>query len=135
MRILLVEDEPEIAQFIEQGLSSARYAVDHDDDGRLGPYNAAVNQYDLILCDYVLPHRDGISLARELRDRSVPTPLLMMTVVDDLDTKVRALDAGADEHALVLDGPVHLLVHVPHAHRHLAPEVRSAVDRPARSRS
>lgn len=97
MRILLVEDEPEIALFIERGLSSARYAVDHVDNGRLGLYNAAVNEYDLILCDYMLPHRDGISLARELRDRSVATPLLMMTVVDDLDTKVRALDAGADD--------------------------------------
>ena len=98
MRILLVEDEPEIATFIEKGLNQARYAVDHVDDGQLGLYNAAINQYDLILCDYVLPHRDGISLARELRDRAVGTPFLMMTVVDDLDTKVRALDAGCDDY-------------------------------------
>ncbi|MFO0702949.1 MAG: response regulator transcription factor [Candidatus Andersenbacteria bacterium] len=98
MRILLVEDEPEIARFVQRGLAEARYAVDHVDDGRLGLYQAAVNRYDLILCDYMLPQRDGITLARELRDRSVGTPLLMMTVVDDLDTKVRALDAGADDY-------------------------------------
>jgi len=98
VRILLVEDEPEIATFIERGLEQASFAVDHVDDGQQGLYQAAVNRYDLILCDYVLPNRDGISLARELRDRSVGTPLLMMTVVDDLDTKVRALDAGADDY-------------------------------------
>ncbi|MDP2587645.1 MAG: response regulator transcription factor [bacterium] len=97
MKILVVEDEPEISKFIERGLHRQRFAVDIVDDGRLGLFNASVNQYDIILCDYMLPHRDGISLTQELRDRSVKTPLLMLTVVDDLQTKVRALDAGADD--------------------------------------
>lgn len=98
MRILLIEDEPEIAKFIEQGLQRARYAVDYVDDGRLGVYQAAVNPYDLILCDYMLPLKDGISLVSELRAKKVKTPVLMLTVVDDLDTKVRALDSGADDY-------------------------------------
>jgi len=97
MKILVVEDEPEISRYIERGLNRRQFAVDVVDDGRLGLYNAAVNQYDIILCDYMLPHRDGISLTRELRDRSIGTPLLMLTVVDDLQTKIRALDAGADD--------------------------------------
>ena len=98
MRILLIEDEPEIAKFIEQGLIRARYAVDYVDDGKLGVYQASVNKYDLILCDYMLPLKDGISLVRELRDKKITTPVLMLTVVDDLDTKVRALDSGADDY-------------------------------------
>ena len=97
MRILLVEDEPEIAKFIENGLQRERFVVDTVDDGRNGLYQAAVHRYDLILCDYMLPHRNGIDLTRELRDRSVATPLLMLTVVDDLDTRVQALNAGADD--------------------------------------
>lgn len=97
MKVLVVEDEPEIARYIERGLHRHNFAVDSVDDGRLGLFNASVNQYDIILCDYMLPHRDGITLARELRDRSIDTPLLMLTVVDDLQTKIRALDAGADD--------------------------------------
>ncbi len=97
MRILVVEDEPEISRYIERGLNRRQFAVDVVEDGRLGLYSAAVNTYDVILCDYMLPHRDGISLTRELRDRSIATPLLMLTVVDDLQTKIRALDAGADD--------------------------------------
>lgn len=97
MRILLVEDEPEISKFIEDGLARQRFAVDVADDGNLGLFSAAVNQYDVILCDYMLPHRDGITLTKELRGRSIGTPLLMLTVCDDLDTKVRALNAGADD--------------------------------------
>ncbi|MFH0830737.1 MAG: response regulator transcription factor [Parcubacteria group bacterium] len=97
MRVLIVEDEPEISRYIERNLGRFNFAVDTVEDGRLGLYQAAVNRYDVILCDYMLPHRDGISLTRELRDRSVATPLLMLTVVDDLQTKVQALDAGADD--------------------------------------
>jgi DNA-binding response OmpR family regulator len=97
MRILLIEDEPEVAKFIEDGLRRERFAVDTVDDGKLGLYQACVTTYDLILCDYMLPHRNGINLAQELRGRSVGTPFLMLTVVDDLDTKVRALNAGADD--------------------------------------
>ncbi|MFO0704872.1 MAG: response regulator transcription factor [Candidatus Andersenbacteria bacterium] len=97
MKILVVEDEPEISRYLERGLNRRNYSVDVVDDGRLGLFNAAVNRYDIILCDYMLPHRDGISLTRELRERSVGTPLLMLTVVDDLQTKIRALDAGVDD--------------------------------------
>lgn len=97
MRLLLIEDEPEIAVHITRGLERASYAVDTVDDGQLGLYTASVNQYDLILCDYMLPHRDGITLARELRARNIGTPMLMLTVVDDLGTKIKALDAGIDD--------------------------------------
>jgi len=97
MKVLLVEDEPEIAKFIEDGLNRANYAVDTVDDGQNGLYQAAINKYDLILCDYMLPHRDGIALTKELRARSIATPLLMLTVVDDMATKIKALDAGADD--------------------------------------
>jgi two-component system copper resistance phosphate regulon response regulator CusR len=97
MRILLVEDEPEIAKFIENGLERERFVVDTVEDGRNGLYQAAVHRYDLILCDFMLPHRNGIDLTRELRDRAIATPLLMLTVVDDLGTRVQALNAGADD--------------------------------------
>ncbi len=98
MRILLIEDEPEIAKFIERGLERAKYAVDTVDDGKLGLFQAAVNKYDIILCDYMLPLKNGLEVTHALREKGVKTPLLMLTVVDDLDTKVKALDAGADDY-------------------------------------
>lgn len=97
MKVLIVDDEPEISNYICRALQRARFAVDVADDAPTGIYRAAVNDYDIILCDYMMPDKDGIAVTRELRSRENNTPILMLTVVDDLQTKVRALDAGVDD--------------------------------------
>ncbi len=98
MRILVVEDEAGIARFIRQGLSEAGYAVDVASDGEEGLDYALVAPYDLIILDILLPKMDGLRLLRELRDRGVRTPVLLLTALDAVDDRVRGLDSGADDY-------------------------------------
>ncbi len=98
MRILAVEDEPGIAQFVRQGLSEAGYAVDVARDGEEGLDYALAAEYDAIVLDVLLPRMDGLSLLRELRDRGIKTPVLLLTARDAVDDRVQGLDAGADDY-------------------------------------
>ncbi len=98
MRILVVEDEAGIAQFIRQGLSEAGYAVDVAGDGEEGLDYALAAEYDAIVLDILLPRMDGLDLLRELRDRAVMTPVLLLTARDAVEDRVRGLDAGADDY-------------------------------------
>ena len=98
MRILLVEDEPRVAGFIAKGLREQTYAVDIARDGEQALYNAAVNEYDLVILDVMLPARDGHSVCRELRASGVRAPILMLTARDAVDDRVAGLDSGADDY-------------------------------------
>ena len=98
MRILVVEDENSIGQFIQEGLGEAGYAVDWVQDGRLGlDYGLGV-EYDVIVLDLMLPGLNGLDLLRELRNRHSTTPVLCLTARDTLEDRVRGLDAGADDY-------------------------------------
>jgi DNA-binding response OmpR family regulator len=98
MRVLVVEDEPDIAQFISQGLDEAGYAVDLAKDGAAGlDYFLAV-EYDLILLDIMLPKIDGLQLLQELRRRNIQTPVLVLTARDEIGDRIKGLDAGADDY-------------------------------------
>jgi DNA-binding response OmpR family regulator len=98
MRVLVVEDEPDIAQFISQGLDESGYAVDLAKDGAAGlDYFLAV-EYDLILLDIMLPKIDGLHLLKELRNRNIQTPVLVLTARDDIGDRIKGLDAGADDY-------------------------------------
>lgn len=98
MRVLVVEDEPDIAQFISQGLDEAGYAVDLAKDGAAGlDYFLAV-EYDLILLDIMLPKIDGLHLLKELRNRNIQTPVLVLTARDAIADRIQGLDAGADDY-------------------------------------
>jgi DNA-binding response OmpR family regulator len=98
MRVLVIEDEPDIAQFINQGLDEAGYAVDLAKDGAAGlDYFLAV-EYDLILLDIMLPKIDGLHLLQELRSRNMQTPVLVLTARDGIDDRIKGLDAGADDY-------------------------------------
>ena len=81
MRILLVEDEPRMANVIAKGLREQSYAVDVAQDGDAGLYQAAINDYDVIVLDVLLPQRDGFEVCRELRKRGNATPVLMLTAL------------------------------------------------------
>jgi heavy metal response regulator len=98
MRILVVEDERKVASFIRSGLREEGYAVDVAADGEKGEDLAAVNEYDLILLDIMLPGLDGVSLLRRIRAAGSTVPVIMLTAKDSVDDKVRGLDAGADDY-------------------------------------
>ncbi|MDX8410332.1 MAG: response regulator transcription factor [Mariprofundaceae bacterium] len=98
MKILVVEDEERVAQFIQKGLREEGHAVDVAHDGEQGAYLGAVNEYDLILLDLMLPKKDGITICRELRDHGISTPIMMLTARDTVEDKVQGLDAGADDY-------------------------------------
>lgn len=97
-RILLVEDERRISGFIRKGLEEEGYAVDVAPDGASGFERGASGDYDLILLDVMLPGLDGRTLCRQLRERGITTPVLMLTARDALDDRVAGLDSGADDY-------------------------------------
>ena len=98
MRILLVEDEPRMANVIAKGLRENSYAVDVTEDGEAALYQASINDYDLIILDVLLPKRDGFEVCRELRARPDSTPILMLTARATVDDRVAGFDAGADDY-------------------------------------
>jgi DNA-binding response OmpR family regulator len=98
MRILVAEDEPGVAQFIEQGLTEAGYAVDVACDGQEGLAFALSVAYDVIVLDIMLPRMDGLAMLREIRLRGRKTPVLLLTARDTVDDRVRGLDSGADDY-------------------------------------
>jgi len=98
MRVLVVEDEPGIAQFICQGLREAGYAVDVAHDGQEGLDYVYVAEYDVLVLDILLPKLDGLHVLRALRDRGVKTPVLLLTAKDTVEDRVRGLDVGADDY-------------------------------------
>lgn len=98
MRILLVDDEARMAGFIAKGLREQAYAVDVAHDGDQALYNAAVNVYDLVILDVLLPGQDGYAVCRGLRAAGLTAPILMLTALDAVDDRVAGLDAGADDY-------------------------------------
>lgn len=97
-RVLVVEDEPKIAAFIQQGLREEHYAVDVAHDGEEALDRATSVEYDLIVLDILLPKRDGISVCKELREMEIHTPVLMLTARDTIEDRVTGLDSGADDY-------------------------------------
>jgi two-component system, OmpR family, copper resistance phosphate regulon response regulator CusR len=100
LRILLVEDEARVAGFVAKGLREQSYAVDIARDGEEALYQAAVNSYDLIVLDVLLPAKDGHTVCRELRASGVRTPILMLTALGSVDDRVTGLDCGADDYLI-----------------------------------
>jgi heavy metal response regulator len=98
VRILVIEDEPKVARFLERGLKQQAYAVDVADNGEDGLQLATDHDYDLIVLDVMLPGRDGFGVLRELRAARRATRVLMLTARDGLADRVRGLDLGADDY-------------------------------------
>jgi DNA-binding response OmpR family regulator len=96
MRILIVEDDVQIADMLAEALGNYQYVVDIAKDGEMAWNWLEVCQYDLILLDVTLPKINGIRLCQQLRDRRSTVPILMLTARDTLEDKVLGLDAGAD---------------------------------------
>ncbi len=98
MRVLLVEDEAQIADFVTRGLSEQGYAVDVAYDGDEALYWPDVAEFDVIILDVMLPGRDGIEVCRSFRGRGIRTPILMLTARDAVEDRVLGLDSGADDY-------------------------------------
>lgn len=100
MRILVVEDERKISAYVKRGLEEQGYAVDVAYTGREALDWAAAAPYDVIILDVLLPEKDGFTVCRELRERGLRTPIIMLTARDSVDDRVRGLDAGADDYLI-----------------------------------
>ncbi len=98
MRILLVEDDEGISNFIVKGLEEAAYAIDVAVDGEEALYQVSINEYDAIILDVMIPYKNGIEVCREIREEGLDTPILMLTARDAVKDRIKGLDAGADDY-------------------------------------
>ena len=98
MRILIVEDEPQMAGLLARGLEEELYEVSVAKDGKTALDLSTSNEFDVILLDVMLPKIGGLEVARQIRQREQSTPLLMLTARDALPDIVKGLDAGADDY-------------------------------------
>jgi len=98
MTILVVEDEHKITRFIQRGLEMEHYTVDVAYDGEEALDKLGVNDYDLIILDLMLPKKDGIEVCKEIRDKKIDAPVIMLTARDTIEDRIRGLDQGADDY-------------------------------------
>lgn len=98
MRVLVVEDDPQIASFITTGLQQAGFAVDHAVDGDEGLHLAVTEPYDTVVVDVMLPKRDGLSVVEELRRRKINTPVLILSAKRSVDDRIKGLQKGGDDY-------------------------------------
>jgi DNA-binding response OmpR family regulator len=98
VRILLVEDEPKVAGFVQRGLTAERYAVDVSADGQEGWELADTYPYDLIILDLMLPTLEGKEILQRIRKKNTTVPILVLTARDTVEDKVRLFEMGADDY-------------------------------------
>lgn len=98
MRILVVEDERKVASFIKRGLEAAHYSVEVEHDGEAALKQLLEKEYDLVILDVMLPKLDGLSLTKEIRQRRINVPVLVLTARVTVADKVLGLDLGADDY-------------------------------------
>ena len=98
MRVLIVEDDRKLAEFVGRGLRAERFAVDHAADGRQGQGFLNTYPYDLLILDLMLPQLSGTELLRSARSSHPSLPILVLTARDATEDKVRQFEAGADDY-------------------------------------
>ncbi|MCC6389966.1 MAG: response regulator transcription factor [Bryobacterales bacterium] len=112
MRILVIEDEKRIADFLGRGLESAGYAVDVAHDGQTGLNLSHNADYDLIILDLMLPDMDGLDVLEKVRNRKVSPPVLILSARNAVDDRVKGLELGADDYLVKPFAFVELLARV-----------------------
>ncbi len=98
MRVLVIEDEKRGASFVKRGLEQESYAVDVVHDGVDGQHYAEVNDYDAIILDIMLPGKSGLDVLKEIKEKGVEAPVLLLTARDTVEDRVKGLDVGADDY-------------------------------------
>lgn len=131
MKVLVIEDDKTVGQFVQRGLAEQRMQVDLVAEGRQGLEQAAQLPYDVIVLDLRLPEMSGIEVLRTLRDRGVTTPVLVLTAQDAVESKVQALRIGADDYVTKPFALEELLARVEALYRRpkeIAPPVHRVAD-------
>jgi len=100
MKILLVEDDPKISSFVKIGLESNDFIVDVAYDSPIGEKLALSRKYDVIILDVVIPGISGFELCKNIRNKSIQTPIIMLTSLDSVEDKVQGFDCGADDYLI-----------------------------------
>jgi len=98
MQILIVEDEPKIANLLRRGLLEERYAVDVAKDGEVAIDKFETSEYDLVILDRMLPKKDGLEVCRIIRSQNTDIPIIMLTAKGEVEDKIAGLDSGADDY-------------------------------------
>lgn len=100
MNILVVEDEPLMADFLKRGLGAEGHVVTHAKDGHEGQGYATADEYDIILMDVMLPGRSGLDVCETIRGAGITTPVIMLSAMDTVADRIRGLRAGADDYVV-----------------------------------
>ena len=98
MRVLIVEDDLTIANFLVKGFKEGGFAVDHAADGETGAHMASTVPYDVAIVDLMLPKLDGLSLIQRLRDQRIRTPVIILSAKHTVDDRVKGLESGGDDY-------------------------------------
>lgn len=100
MRILLVDDDKRVSNFVKRGLEEEGFAIDLAIDGGQALTQVQINPYDLVILDVMIPEKDGVTVCREMRRLKIDVPVLMLTARSGLKDKVLGLNSGADDYLL-----------------------------------
>ena len=98
MRVLLVEDDPDVAAYLARGLSEQGHTVDHAADGKNGLFLATTETYDVMVVDRMLPELDGLAIVKSVRANGNTVPILILSTLGEVDDRVEGLHAGADDY-------------------------------------
>ncbi len=98
MRILLIDDDTDLCDFLKLSLKSAHYSVDVSHDGLEGSYLARTNEYDMAIIDLSLPKKNGLDVCKDIRATHKKFPIIILSVTADIPTKISLLDIGADDY-------------------------------------
>ncbi len=98
MRILLIEDDQSVADFIIKGLTENNHVVDHQTDGKDGLFFATTESYDVMIIDRMLPNIEGLTIIRTLRASNIKTPVIILSALADVEQRVEGLQSGADDY-------------------------------------
>jgi two-component system OmpR family response regulator len=98
MRLLLIEDDPEVAAFVAKGLKESGHTVDHSGDGKDGLFLATTENYDVLIVDRMLPGVDGLTIVKTLRGAGDTSPILILSALGEVDDRVKGLRAGGDDY-------------------------------------
>jgi two-component system OmpR family response regulator len=98
MRVLIIEDDPQVAAHIKKGLTESGYTVDHVTDGKDGLFMAASENYDVMIIDRMLPKLDGLSIIKTIRATGNQTPVLILSALAQIDDRVQGLREGGDDY-------------------------------------